>query len=480
MPSSPLASCQQHPTARAGWHCLGCSALLCPECVEARRMHTVDLLSCRRCGDRAEALIVHRSEQHPLADQLGHAWRYLFNAQGVTMVLGLATVLTGLGFLTRVSLIVGRLAPAALCFGVFWGCFFATLRASARGEKAVPVPEFTELFGDWLLPALRGLVATCVVWLPLGLYLVYGTPWDARAYGDRLLADPMFYMTGRFHALPWEPLAQDPAAWVLGLAGLAYFPMALLLAATGSHLLDMLNPLRGVNSIRRMGRDYVLTLGTLLTLGLVLLAARGLGSELRSLGGGFITLWLAEVLEAPVPFVMAHVLGLLLHTRGDAVGYGDARDYLTPVLPDATPSTSLRVEGLGITESAVDTLPASQERARELDEAVRTRDIPAALSLYAELSSLPRNTIAPETHLFVGQAAATYGDLPLAVRALESAADVAPEDPLAPKALVLLARVLGERMQDAPRAQDVYRYIVERYPRTDASRFAQAHLPPTS
>jgi TolA-binding protein len=83
-------------------------------------------------------------------------------------------------------------------------------------------------------------------------------------------------------------------------------------------------------------------------------------------------------------------------------------------------------------------------------------------------------------HLFVGQASAAQGDNALAVRALESAADAAPDDPLAPRALVLLARVLGERMQEQTRAEDVYRYIVDRYPDTEASRFAQGRLPPTS
>src|SRR3712207_8330124 len=58
-----------------------------------------------------------------------------------------------------------------------------------------------------------------------------------------------------------------------------------------------------------------------------------------------ITRWLAQVLECLVVFVMARVLGLLLFTRGDALGYGAASDYVTPVLPaDATPRTSLRVD----------------------------------------------------------------------------------------------------------------------------------------
>ena len=482
MPPSPPATCRRHPSARAGWSCAGCEAPLCPECVEARRFHSLDLLVCRLCGDRAETLFVHRSQQRPLVGQLGRAWRSLGNTRALLFMVGLATVLTVCELFLNVSFIAARPLAALLGLGVFWGCFFAVMRTSWRGEAEVPSLEGTDFFGDWLLPALRGLVATSVVWLPLGLYLLYGTGWDSRAYLDRLLRDPMFYMTGRLHALPWELLWRSPTAWVLGLAALTWLPLALMLAAVGPSTLDILNPLRGVFVLRRLGGDYPRTLGALLPLGLLLLAAHGLGVRLRAegLSWGVLT-WLAQLLEARVPLMMAHVIGELLYTRGDEFGQADARDYLTPVLPGAAPSTSLRVEGLGVTEpSAVQSFAESMARVKELYEAVRPRDVPAAPSLYGQLSALPPARIAPTAHLFVGQAAASYGDLPLAVSALEAAADVAPEEAIAPRALVLLARVLGERMRDTPRAQDVYRYIVDRYPETDASRFAQAHLPPTS
>lgn len=82
--------------------------------------------------------------------------------------------------------------------------------------------------------------------------------------------------------------------------------------------------------------------------------------------------------------------------------------------------------------------------------------------------------------MFVGQAATAEGQYALAVKALESAADVAPDGPAASRALVLLARVYAERLQEPERAASIYRYVVHRYPNTDASRFAQAHLSPTS
>ncbi|HEY0094898.1 MAG TPA: tetratricopeptide repeat protein, partial [Archangium sp.] len=124
--------------------------------------------------------------------------------------------------------------------------------------------------------------------------------------------------------------------------------------------------------------------------------------------------------------------------------------------------------------------PAPTEQVQALAKAVEKRDIPLALALYQLLDGVPPTALSPALHLFVGQASATQGDYALAVQALEAAADVAPEDPLAPRALVLLARVLDEHLQEPARAQGVYQYIVDRYPDTDASRFAQGRLPPTS
>jgi hypothetical protein len=400
----------------------------------------------------------------------------------MAMAVGLGFVLSVLGIFTDFSFILARLFPATLSAGVFWGSLFAIVRASARGEKDVPIPDFSEFFRDWLAPALRGFVASSVMWLPLVSYLVLSGGWDVFQQLDRLVMDPMFYLTGKFPSVPGETLLRDPVAWVLGLACFAYLPMALMLAATGASVPTLLNPVTAVRGLLRFGRDYAVAMGALLVLGLVFLVVQLITSGIRSVPLPLFARWLAESLECLVPFIMAHVLGLLVYTRGDVLGYGAPSDYLTPVLPDAAPRTSLRAEDAvsPVATIAASAEPPAEDPVRALARAVEGRDVARALALYLALNGMPRATIAPALHLFVGQASAAQGDYALAVRALEAAADVAPEDPLAPRALVLLARVLGERMRDAARAEDVYRYIVDRYPDTDASRFAQARLPPTT
>ena len=170
---------------------------------------------------------------------------------------------------------------------------------------------------------------------------------------------------------------------------------------------------------------------------------------------------------------------------GLAVGLATAvRLALDPVLGAARP----RVEALplgALPTAPAESPPAPVSRTTEtlaaLAQAVKGQDTSKALALYTEFRE-PRDLkqIDAAHHLFVGQSATAQGKYELAVKALETAADVAPDGPEASRALVLLARVYAERLKEPERAQSIYRYVVHRYPNTDASRFAQRHLSPTA
>ena len=97
-----------------------------------------------------------------------------------------------------------------------------------------------------------------------------------------------------------------------------------------------------------------------------------------------------------------------------------------------------------------------------------------------EVLRLPENlaSLPAASHVAVGQKAAAVGDYPLAVRALKQVAQLTPEDPLAPRACVILARLYGERLGDEASALKLYRHVAGRYPGTDAARFAQSRLKP--
>ncbi|MCP3141279.1 B-box zinc finger protein [Pyxidicoccus xibeiensis] len=479
-PSSSPPRCKKHPEAPAGWRCQDCDSALCPDCAVGRRAQTVELVGCGLCGGGALPLLGHRSRV-PLASRLTRAWRYVFTASGLQVLMAVSLSLALLGWMLEMTVVFLKVLPLAMYGSMFWGTFFTLVRDTSRGHTELETPEFTDFFRDAVLPGFRGLSAVLVVWLPAGLYGVFARP-GGGAFNLEALAG---FTEGGFSTAVWA----DPVFWVLVLLGVVWLPMALLLTAAGHPITSVLNVVGVVQRARLLGRDYLLTSGVLVGLAGLHLAAHGLASGVRWLNVVLLSRVLAEGLTLVVPFTAAHVLGLLLYVRGDALGYGVARDYLEPVLGETKPrraappmsgAAPLPEDGAApvVVENA--TQKAASEGLAALATAVDARDVPQAMALYSTLRAIPKVRVPPAHHLFIGQAAAVEGNFPLAVQALESAADVAPDDPTAPRALVLLARVLGERMQDAARAEEVYRYVLHRYPDSSAARFARERVTPSS
>jgi tetratricopeptide (TPR) repeat protein len=183
---------------------------------------------------------------------------------------------------------------------------------------------------------------------------------------------------------------------------------------------------------------------------------RGVDEVVSSLGVPLLAPLLGEAISLYVPFVVARMLGLLLFSYGDRVGYGMASEFFEPEPAPVAPPEPLEAQ---------------------LVRAVETNALDQALALFRRLPErLP--PLPAACHLAVGQKAAAVGDYPVAVRALKQVAQHSPEEPLAPKSCVLLARLYGERLGDAASAQKLYRHVVGRYPGTEAARFAQSRLPP--
>jgi hypothetical protein len=426
--------------------------------------------------------MLHRA-RIPLTQRLRSVWRFPFTLDGLPLVLALSLFLALTWWLAQITFLLIKFLPALLYLGAFWAAFFSVVRASAAGAREVEGPDFNDFFAHVMAPALRGLVATAVVWLPCLLYWIHRH--DLLESVAPVLEDPRFYVDGTATAAstPRNPLV-DPVLWLILAAGFAYVPMVLILAAAGSGLLRMLNPLYVIGYAVRLGRDYWVTVGALGVLLLGYVLSKLLAYLVLSLGIFMISRVVAEFLTTLAPLMMAHVLGLLLHARGDVVGYGVASDYLEPALPDAQPRVQAEPLHVPLPPVMGEPLPeksAPTERLEALATAVAAQNVSEALSLYPDLRD-PRlsKQVAPEHHFFVGQSAATVGHYALAVQALEAVADVAPEGPLAPRALILMARLYAERLQDPTRADSIYRYVVHRYPDTDASRFALARLSPTS
>ncbi|WP_163996845.1 B-box zinc finger protein [Pyxidicoccus caerfyrddinensis] len=479
---SPQPFCQQHPRAPAGWRCQTCEAALCPDCAVGRRAQTVELVACGLCGGGAQPILAHRGRE-PLARRLTRAWRYVFTASGLQVLTAVSLVLAALGFLLETTAPFLKVLPLALYGSMFWATFFILVRRSSLGDTELETPEFTDFFNDAIIPGIRGLTAFAAVWMPAIVYTAFLRPGHTGWYGLG------FILTG--DNVPPE-LLRDPVLWGLLLLGVVWQPQALLVTAAGMPPTAIYNVPAVLRMVRALGRDYLLTVGALVLLGVVHLGAHGIAHALRWLDLVFISRVLAEAVTLVAPFTAAHVLGLLLFVRGDSLGYGVARDYWVPILGDTGPrlvAPPLREDApLPTLPDGVESFTEVKDAARQtmsdglsaLASAVEARDVPQAMALYTTLRVQSEVRVPPAHHLFVGQAAAVEGNFPLAVAALESAADVAPDDPTAPRALVLLARVLGERMRETARAEEVYRYVLHRYPDSSAARFARERVPPSS
>jgi hypothetical protein len=487
--SGPLNSktaftgCQRHPEAAAGWSCDHCDALLCPDCVAIRRAISTEYLSCGLCQGRATPILVHRS-WIPFVERLRGVWRYPFTLNGMVVLVPLSAMLVLCRWLAAETFLLVKWMPALFGLGFFWSAFFHVIRSTASGARELEAPEFSDLYADCVAPALRGLVGTSLLWLPGLVYLLFFKDWGASQAIDKLLETPAFYVSGLMPQLDWSPALTDPVFWLLVLAGAAYLPMVLLAAAAGHNLVEMLNPLGVIGTARRLGQDFWVAMGALAGLAVALVLVRLVAAGILWLGMPLLSSLAAELITCFVPFIMARVLGLLLYSRGDALEYGPPSDYLEPVLgntrPRAEPPSLQELPYAPEPDPAFVPQPIA-ETISELAQAVEARDIGKALALYPALRE-PRfiKQVDPAHHLFVGQSAVAQGLYDMAVKALESAADVAPDGPAASRALVLLARVYAERLKEPERARNIYRYVVHRYPNTDASRFAKAHLSPTS
>ncbi|MHB8875689.1 MAG: B-box zinc finger protein [Myxococcaceae bacterium] len=483
------ARCTHHPRELAGWYCQGCEASLCPDCVAGSTMGTVELVSCCRCGGQAQELQAHRATT-PFSTRVLSAWRYPFSRNGLIGVVGLGGVLWLLGNLFFIPLVW------ITYVGIFWASMFAAIRQSAQGQDDIDAPDFSDLWSGLIAPAAAGILGTAVLWLPGLLY------WAYVRHPDGIL--------------------RDPGLWVLVVAGAVYAPMALAAAATGSGLGRMLNPLAIAAYIGRLGADYFIAVGAIVVLGAAAVVFGILSGLVSALPVPIVAGWVSSCLRLLAPLMMARVLGLLLYTRGDALGFGRVQDFQVPVLPGvaprglpapragqeqgsegdagrrwapielesppeevpaaAAPSKRAPVE---LDPGELPPLPAGDELSGEAElpdaigaicAAVAANELPRAAGLYAK-AGVPEASLSAEVHLAVGQSAATAGDYALAVRALKAAARD-PADPLAPKALVVLARVYGEKLGEPDAAARLYQHVLKSYPGTPAAKFAEGRLSP--
>jgi hypothetical protein len=250
---------------------------------------------------------VHRRHLVPLLRRARAAFLVLLRpdaAVALAAVAGFLWLLAQLGPL-------GELLAGASAFAMF----LHELRAAGQGVEHVGLWEFTDFFDDLVFPALRGLAATAILWIPAVAYLAI------RSDGPE----------------PLGALLSDPPMALCYAAGWLYAPAALLLAASGRGLLQVMAPDLVVRAAFRLGWDYVVAAACVAGLILAEAGVLRVAGAVAGTGVPLLSGWAAVLLCAYLPAVAARILGIILHVRGDDLGVGSPEQYLDPVLPGALP-----------------------------------------------------------------------------------------------------------------------------------------------
>jgi tetratricopeptide (TPR) repeat protein len=287
-----------------------------------------------------------------------------------------------------------------------------------------------------LRPAIRGLLGMALVWVPAGIWLIETADLDALAGGAWL---------------------GDPVLWLLLLAGVAWAPAALTVASVTTSTLAVLDPRLPISMARRLGGDYALLVGA------ALLAA--LGDVLAGLAAGLVRALplpvlagvTAKALTLWAPLAFARAAGLLIHTRGDELGYGLPGDYLEPVLGAVAPRGSPpppplapedpphRLEAIEL-EPGAPAAPAEAPPAADPAALFEQARGAAAAGRYAEAAELLREAAAREEH------------------------------PVAAAAWLVLGRLYRGKLGHPEAGREALEYLVARWPDGEPARQARALL----
>jgi hypothetical protein len=379
---------------------------------------------------------------------------------------------------------------AVLAWGSLWAYVFKAIRTSAMGDDEVHTPDFSDFFNDLVVPAIRGTAGTALIWLPSIVYLLW-------------MKNLGWYELLEFNFL------NDPVLWLVIAVSLVYVPMALAVGATGGGVFRMLNPALVMIYIGRIGVDYWIALMVIGAFGAVYVVLQLLSSMVSQLPIPFLGPWLAQLLLTYPPFAMANVMGLLLYVRGDRVDYGLPEEYRMDVLQGVEPQGAPVVVAEAIqpapeprnyapielepeTEAVAEIRPiaaahrpAQSPRSpaskapsptEQIASAAANGDWAKALEFFAKMPNPASPSLSPDCYFGLAQAAVKKADYRQAVRALKALMTSSPDDPVAPRACVLLARIYSERLSDPLTGEKLFRHVVQRYPSSKAAQFAQGRL----
>ena len=255
-PASPsTTACHNHPQAAPEYICRQCGALLCKECTRFVR-GKVPL--CSLCGDlcheyRAVTEKVARakfqSSGFGLADfvrAIRYPLQHKFALFGGALIYG--------------CLLLAGFRGSLVAWMVLFGCISHVISQVAWGRlhrSFMPDWSSFSLWDDLVVPLFLGLGIMIVSWGPL-IVLVFALIFGVLSGGGV----EAFSIAGGDHAMG-DLMPLLGAGVIIGLLallfvgwGVFYYPMALTVAGYTQSFGSVINPLVGLDTIKRMGATY--------------------------------------------------------------------------------------------------------------------------------------------------------------------------------------------------------------------------------
>jgi hypothetical protein len=377
--AAPSNVCYNHPETPTKYLCRICSAALCGECPNYAGASKIPL--CPLCGDLCKPYAEIRTKAVSLEFQSSGFGVSDFT-RAIRYPLQHKTALVSGALIYGFLLIAGFYGSIA-GYVIMFGCMSHVISQVAWGRlNRSFMPDFSEFnfMDDLVTPAFLGIGITIVTWGPVLVLLlallfgilsgpgraILGAPSPESAPQSSALspedlavlmdpnADPKKLEEANKKLTQLQPGAQiseaaerskkeqnDPAAGIRNLApllgagmvvvllllvGLAwaifYYPMALAVAGYTQSFASVINPLVGLDTIRRMGATYFKAFGMVLLIQVVALIVTVIVAKITApLALPFVGNLPAKFIDGTVTFyfnlVIACVLGLSLYKCAD-------------------------------------------------------------------------------------------------------------------------------------------------------------------
>lgn len=297
------SNCMNHFEMKAKYVCTGCNASLCRQCVKLYGNAAI----CLNCKQPCRNLQEHQENTKRLVQRTSG-----FGIQDFVLALkypfkdwiGIVVVAIVFGML---QMFLGRLGNI-LALGILLGYISHAIRRISLGHiEDGPAPDLSDI-GEVFFTALRLVTAIAIVTFgPLIAVVFMGISSIVEGSFDLLSFGAGFLIS---------------ALWAL-----LYYPMALLVAGYTDSFFAVINPLVGIDTIRRMGLTYVKAYVMYLIITIfqftatatinIALSLATLGSPLLGIFGYIAQNILASAVYFITSMMVAAVLGLAVFKSAD-------------------------------------------------------------------------------------------------------------------------------------------------------------------